>query len=245
MILKEQANIPAGMNAKKQVLDAVYGVYSEWVERFPLACQKGCGACCTRSVTMTSLEGEVILDFARRDGREKWLFEKLSQADQGQSRATLTTNQFAAACLNHREVDFDGLENWDFTPCVFLSENTCAIYTARPFGCRSFGSLVPCAAESEAVMAPIHLAVNTVFTQVIEHLSSDGGYWSTMSDILHHLGGSRNPDREMHLLPARPVPGFLLEPHEVQVIQFLLQQLRGRFSEKGIFGDLIDNFMPI
>ena len=46
-------------------------------------------------------------------------------------------------------------------------------------------------------------------------------------------------------VPARPVPGFLLEPHEVQVIQFLLQQLRGRFSEKGIFGDLIDNFMPI
>ena len=49
----------------------------------------------------------------------------------------------------------------------------------------------------------------------------------------------------MHLLPARPVPGFLLEPHEAQVVKVLLQQLSGQFSEKGIFGDLIDNFMPI
>ena len=50
---------------KKELLHAVYGVYSRWVERFPLACQKGCAACCTQSVTMTSLEGEEVLGFVK------------------------------------------------------------------------------------------------------------------------------------------------------------------------------------
>jgi len=245
VIIEQQANIPADTETKKQVLEAVYDVYSQWIKRFPLACRKGCGACCTRSVTMTSLEGEVIFDFVRKNGREKWLREKLARAGAGKSKAGVTTNQFAAACLNHQEVEGDLQDSWDFTPCIFLAENICSIYAVRPFGCRSFGSLEECAAGSSAAMAPIHLAVNTVFSQIIEHVSSDGGYWSFMTDILQSLAGSRNRYETSRLLPARPVPGFLLESHEVQVVKVLLRQLREQFPEKKIFGDLIDNFMPI
>ncbi len=245
MIIKRHTDIPAGMDAKKQVLEAVYGVYSQWVERFPLACRKGCGACCTRSVTMTSLEGEVILDFVRNNGRGKWLREKLARAGAGKGKAGVTMNQFAAACLNQQEAEGDLQDSWDFTPCIFLAKNICSIYAVRPFGCRSFGSLEECAAGSTAVMAPIHLAVNTVFSQIIEHVSSDGGYWSFMTDILLSLAGSRNRDGTIRLLPALPVPGFLLDSREMQVVNVLLQQLREQFPEKTIFGDLIDNFMPI
>jgi Fe-S-cluster containining protein len=191
------------------------------------------------------MEGEIILDFVKGADREKWLLEKLAGVAPGKGRQALTLNQFAGACLKHWEISGEPGGNWDFTPCFFLEEGLCSIYEARPFGCRSFGSFVQCATDSEAQMAPLHLAVNTVFTQIIEHVSSDGGYCSSMADILHSLVDSPILNDKMHLLPAQPVPGFLLEPHEIKVVQHLLQQLQGQFSEKGIFGDLIDNFMPI
>jgi Fe-S-cluster containining protein len=244
-MLQPQTNIPAAMAHKKEVLHAIYSVYSSWAEGLPLACQKGCASCCTQSVTMSSLEGEVIRDYAAARGREKWLLAKLAHAVPGRSRVTITMNQFAWACLNRRELDGDTSGTWDFRPCVFLEENICSIYAVRPFGCRSFGSLVQCTTGRAAEMAPIHLTVNTVFTQIIEHLSSDGGHWSTMADILHGLVNGGGRKAEIQRLPARPVPGFLLEKHEVPVVKNLLQQLRRHLSETGIFGDLIDNFMPI
>ena len=245
MIIQERIGIPAEIDYKKELLHAVYDVYARWIERFPLACRMGCNACCTQSVSMTSLEGEIVLDFVKGTGRGKWLLAKLAGVPPGKSRERITTNQFAGACLNHQEVDRETMGGWDFTPCVFLEANICSIYEARPFGCRSFGSFVQCTADSAAQMAPIHLAVNTVFTQIIEHVNSDGGYCSAMTDILHSLVNSPICNEKEHLLPAQPVPGFLLEPHEIKVVQALFLQLGGQYSDKGMFGDLIDNFMPI
>ena len=94
-------------------------------------------------------------------------------------------------------------------------------------------------------MAPVHLTVNTVFTQIIEHICSDGGYWGNMADILENLIGKEAPNSAGNLLPAQPVPGFLLEPHEMKLVYILLKQLDGQSVEKQVFGDLIDNFMPI
>ncbi len=244
-MIQPQASIPAEMDHKKELLHVIYGVYARWVERFPLACRKGCAACCTNSVTMTSLEGEIILDFVKGTGREEWLLEKLAGAPPGKGWGAITMNQFAGACLNHQEVDRETTAGWDFTPCVFLEAKVCSIYEVRPFGCRSFGSFEQCAADRAAEMAPIQLTVNTVLTQIIEHVSSDGGYCSTMTDILHSLVNSGICNEKTHLLPARPLPGFLLEPHETKEVKALLLQLDGHFSDKGIFGDLIDNFLPI
>jgi Fe-S-cluster containining protein len=237
--------VPADIDQKKELLNGIYTVYSNWIKCFSLACQMGCAACCTQSVSMTSLEGEVILDFIKRNGMEIWLSEKLAQASRGKAKTALTMNQFADACLKHREIDGDSLGSWDFAPCVFLEEKLCSIYEVRPFGCRSFGSLVQCAEDRAAEMESMHLAVNTVFTQIIEHLSSDGGYCSNMTDILLNLKNREDRDGKLYLLLAQPIPGFLLEPNEVKVVKVLLQQLSEQFPEKGIFGDLIDNFLPI
>lgn len=242
--MQQQEGIKGDMVHKKEALRAICRVYSAWAERYPLACQKGCATCCTQSVTMTSLEGEMIRDHVAAMGREKWLSVKLAHAVPGRNRETVTMNGFAGACINHREVEGDTSGNWDFTPCIFLEEKTCSIYTVRPFGCRSFASLVRCKGDMAAEMAPLHLTVNTVFTQIIEHLNSDGGHWSAMADILHSLDKSGARKSEIHLLPAQPIPGFLLEMHEMPVVKGLLLQLRGQFP-KGFFGDLIDNFLPI
>jgi Fe-S-cluster containining protein len=245
MMIQQQADLPAGMDRKRELLHTVYGVYSGWVERFPLACQKGCAACCTQSVTMTSLEGEEVLGFVKRKGMEKWLIEKLGKTTAGKSKAALTTNQYAKACLEHQRVAEDALGGWNFTPCIFLEEKICLIYEVRPFGCRSFGSLLRCSDNNGAEIAPIHLTVNTVFTQIIEHVCSDGGYWGNMSDIIEKLIEEEAPDSTGNLLPAQPIPGFLLKPHEMKLVHVLLRQLYEQSVEKQIFGDLIDNFMPI
>ncbi len=242
--MQQGIRVPA-VRQKKVVLAAVCDVYSRWVEGLSLACRKGCAACCTRSVFMTDLEGEVILDWIRRTGREKWLQAKLGAAGPATGGPGMTTNQFAEACLLHREIDEEAEGSWDFRPCVFLEKNVCSIYGVRPFGCRSFGSLIQCAGDRAAEMTPIHLTVNTVFTQIIEHLSSDGGCWSNMADILQNLATGDALEAELHLPAARPIPGFLLEPYEVPVVRILLQQVSGYASARGIVGDLIDNCMPI
>jgi len=245
MMIQQQASAPAVMDHKKELLTCIFTVYSRWVERFPLACQRGCAACCTQSVTMTSLEGEMILDFLKVRDRDNRLSEQLAQKEPGNNGAAITTNQYAKACLGHQEITEDTLGGWDFTPCIFLSGDVCSIYEVRPFGCRCFGSLVRCSENSEAEIAPMHLTVNTVFSQIIEHICCDGGYWGNMTEILGDLienGASGSAER---LLPAQPIPGFLLEPYEVKLIHALLKQLYEQSAEEQTFGDLIDNFMPI
>ena len=244
MKIQQHARVPASIDHKKELLTCIYTVYSRWVERFPLACQKGCAACCTQSVTMTSLEGEMVLDFLKMRGTDDRLPEQLAQRATGNEGA-LTTNQYAKACLEHQEVAEDALGGWNFTPCIFLREDVCSIYEVRPFGCRSFGSLMRCSDNSGAEIAPIHLTVNTVFTQIIEHVCSAGGYWGNMTDIIEKLIKKEAPDSTGNLLPAQPIPGFLLEPYEVKLIHILLKQLYEQSVEKQTFGDLIDNFMPI
>ena len=243
-MIQQGARVPAGIDHKEELLKTIYAVYSQWVERFPLACQKGCASCCTQSVTMTSLEGKMILDFLKVGGRDKGLLELLAQRTTGKKGA-LTTNQYARACLEHQEILEDALGGWNFAPCVFLREGVCSIYEVRPFGCRSFGSFVQCSDKTGAEMAPIHLTVNTVFSQIIEHISSDGGSWGNMADILENLLENEAPETTGKLLPAQPIPGFLLGSHEVKLIHILLKQLCEQSAEKQTLGDLIDNFMPI
>lgn len=245
MINKKHILKLSGMEAKQKVLNAVYDVYEEWVAQVPLACRKGCSACCTQSVTMTGLEGLMILEFAERRGGRQWLKQKLAGAIPGKSKGLITTNQFAAACLSQRDVGEEAFGCWDFTPCVFLEKGACTIYEVRPFGCRSFASSVQCTPDRAAEIAPIHLAVNIVFSQIIEHINSDGGYWSTMTDMLHALLNIDALEGKPYLLPAMPVPGFLLDKHEIGTLRILLQRIDKYSPDRGMFGDLIDNFIPI
>lgn len=230
---------------KQQALAAVYDVYADWVAQFSLACRKGCGACCTRSVTMTDLEGSMIIEFVQRNSGQQWLVQKLSAAAPGNYEDLMTTNQFAEACLNRQEVPKDSMGCWDFAPCIFLEDDACTIYEARPFGCRSFASHVQCAPGRAAEITPVHLTVNTVFCQLIEHINSDGGFWSTMTDILYAVVDSDALPGKPRLLPARSIPGFLLEPGEVNVLRMLIKQIDKRSPAKEVFGDLIDKFIPI
>ena len=47
---------------RRDILTTIYALHEKWAAAFPFACGKGCATCCTRSVTMTTLEGELIFD---------------------------------------------------------------------------------------------------------------------------------------------------------------------------------------
>jgi len=43
-------------------LDKIYDVYDKFTETVDVACRKGCSPCCTRNVTLTTLEGHRIVE---------------------------------------------------------------------------------------------------------------------------------------------------------------------------------------
>jgi Fe-S-cluster containining protein len=209
---------------QRLLLTALHDAFARWSDTFAFTCRKGCATCCTRSVTMTSLEGEAILAFLAEAGR---LSEPADAALQptanGMGRAgQCTTNTFVAAHL--RGESPEEAESWDLRPCPFLAEESCSIYPVRPFGCRLFASLDPCAASGVAEIPPGYLAGATALLQCIEHLDSNGR-WGTMVELLAgmHAGKAGSCGE-----PTAPIPGFLIAPDERPLVEPLLHGLFAR-----------------
>lgn len=221
-------------------LQHIYDIYGDWVSpRFSFACRKGCSSCCTRSVTMTSLEGKKIMAFldAREDlspAAKDCITELFTVGSS--NPPVMTTNRFAEYCLNQEEPPQENQAPWDMTPCAFLDNDCCSIYPVRPFGCRSFGSQEECRLSGEAVVPSLMIAANTACLQLIEHLDcqsgrqGQGGRWGYLSDILRNLAGI--DDR--NLLPTRPLPGFLLAPQEEKEIRALLTRMYRALGNAGL-----------
>ncbi len=203
---------------QRLLLATLYEAFAEWANTFAFACRKGCATCCTRSVTMTSLEGDEIMTFLAEADR---LSELAASAFQPAANRTgqCTTNSFVAAHLRGESVE--EAESWDLRPCPFLKDESCSIYPVRPFGCRLFASLDPCAASGVADMPPGYLSGATALLQYIEHLDN-GGRWGTMVELLTGLNTGQAKD---YGEPTAPIPGFLIAPDELALVEPLLQGL--------------------
>jgi len=187
---------------------------------------------------MTSLEGEQIIEFFSKKGQEKELQGLLAATEAATNNRLMTTNQFARICLEQKEFTEEKQEAWNFEPCIFLEENVCTIYEVRPFGCRSFGSQVKCAAGRAAQVTPLFVTVNTVLMQIIEHLDSNGGHWGYMVDILKYQTGQ---SAGQGVAEAQSLPGFLVEPDEEKAVSRLLARLYAAPVGTKSFAELIDN----
>jgi len=219
----------------------ILAVYDARVGRFSLACGPGCDACCTRSVTMTSLEGEVLGDFLQQAGRWPEMAATLREMGPSGIRPAETFNQFAALCLAQREPADDVSLTRDMAPCLLLdADGRCTVYPARPFACRSFASSCRCAADRGAEMAPLLVTLNTVVLQLIEHLDSDGGCWGNLIDILR-LRDRPEENIGNEVLPARPLPGFLVPPWEEAEINAFLETLFRSTIQGRSFGRLLED----
>jgi len=202
---------------QRLLLSTLYDTFAQWADTFAFACRKGCATCCTRSVTMTSLEGDGIMAFLAEADRLSELAASAFQPTAPRT-AQCTTNAFVAAHLRGESVE--EAESWDLRPCPFLKDESCSIYPVRPFGCRLFASQDPCAASGVADMPPGYLAGATALLQYIEHLDN-GGRWGTMVELLAELNAGHDGYGE----PTAPIPGFLIAPDELALVEPLLQVL--------------------
>lgn len=203
-------------------LQTIYDHYDEWAEAFDFACRKGCATCCTQSVTMTTLEGELIKDFIQKEKPE--LLAVLDQLPENSPVPPTTTNRFARACLKGCESSEED-SPWDFTPCLFLRDNNCSIYPVRSFMCRSFGSKIRCDISGCAEVDPLLMTLNTIIMQCIEHLDQ-GRPWGNMNTILRFLNSDDDAGEENHqTLKAESMPGFLMTPDEEYRLKKQLQIL--------------------
>lgn len=218
---------------KEEVLRGIYEEFEAWLAE-DIVCKKGCSACCTQNVIVTAVEGELIHRAIREQGREEWMAEKLQK--KGRTRKVqLTTNGFAAICLQGDDVEPESYGNGE--PCPFLEQDCCSIYDVRPFSCRCFISQEVCKPGVPAVIGETYLTASSSVMQIIEHLGQ-GEYLGNLFDVLLALCDLPENRNYVKLLPsslsdqgranvtkALPLPGFLLLEEEMEKVGPLLEAL--------------------
>ena len=232
---------------KHLLLNTITAVVDNWIGSLSFACGKGCSACCTAGVTITALEGEKILDYVVNQGYERWLATRLSNTaplpppDQ-------TWNEFAAACLEERELTEAPLT----APgtCPLLEGDCCRIYPVRPLACRLFASTTACRPGASASLPTWYLDAATAISQVVEHLGQQE-YWGRMVDVLAalldinryqaiatHLDPNLPIQARLRTRTARALPGFLFDDDER--VTTLLNRLLATEVEGKCLGDILN-----
>lgn len=222
---------------KHQILQLIFDTFEKWCsdqKDLTPACYKGCNVCCTQNVTITALEAESILRYIQREKKSDWFTTQISQNRKHQ-RPGFSTNDFAKACLEEREVPSQPQNN--AAGCPFLEENICMIYPVRPFSCRHFVSSSVCKPGQPATIPDYYLEASTAVTQIIEHLGQKE-YWGNMLDVLpalldisefREIGEKMDTaltiQARMQTLTAKPLPGFLLSEAESSRVVPLLETL--------------------
>jgi len=234
---------------KEKILQSILSTFETWSnEQDEYACKKGCSTCCSQNVTMTALEGEQILRYVLTEN----LVEPFAQAMMSattRSRPGFTTNDFAKACLDGRDLVPETTANSG--SCPFLQDNICTIYPVRPFSCRLFVSQITCSADTAAEVSDLHLEASTAVTQVIEHLGQKE-YWGNMLDVLlamldigeyreiaNRFNQTLIMQARMRTLTAKPLPGFLLSQEEGEKVAQLLETI----FDTEIDGKRIEDFL--
>lgn len=234
---------------KEKVLLGIYKEFDKWVDE-DLACKKGCSICCTQNVVITAVEGELIHRFVREHDKMEWFAAKFQQKAQTR-RPELTTNGFAASCLQGNDVEPDSYGSSE--PCPFLEDGCCSIYEVRPFSCRCFASTEICRPGVSALIGERYLSASTAVMQIIEHLGQ-GEFIGNMIDVLLALCGIPENRKYFELLPASmsdqglanvvkalPLPGFLLLEEEMEKVGPLLNTIFAHEVEGRTIEDILNN----
>ncbi|QTA92448.1 YkgJ family cysteine cluster protein [Desulfonema magnum] len=178
------------LDTKLVVLNQIYKIYDEFAATLDVACKQYCAQCCTRNVTLTTLEGYKIAHYLISNGKSD-LFEKLKDASHKKRFQPLTTtNQLAEICMRGDEPpEEENDPSWG--RCPFLTDNECPVYPVRPFGCRCFVSKQNCSETGYADTEPFVIAVNNVFLQFIEHIDAQG-FSGNLTDVLLFMASDNN-----------------------------------------------------
>lgn len=106
----------------------------EWRPRLGApSCTNGCANCCRRPVMASSAELLALIDHIESGGEEKLVtFAGLVSDHVNRVRHHLV-NPDGSPCGSAEAMQ----AIWAVGPCVFLQDQSCSIYTARPYACRA------------------------------------------------------------------------------------------------------------
>ena len=220
------------IETQKVILTRMYQIFDSISENMENACKLYCSLCCTRNVTMTTLEGLAIADYLAANGRTV-LFEKIRTAiNENRFQPEITTNKLAELCLEGKDTpDNDNDQHWG--KCPLLEENACTVYPGRPFCCRGFFSKKNCNESGLADVDPFIITMNHFFFQYIEHIDADGCF-GNLTDILFIMESDEyltayksNRLQQMNtgLVSNRPVKHLMVPPEHRLRIDSLLARI--------------------
>ena len=220
------------INEKINAYNHICKVYDEHVESFDLSCRPGCATCCTVNVTITALEGYLIVEALERNGRIDVLGPLAHHVSKQRFIPQFTFNRLTEMMVRGEDVPEEVIDPaWG--ECPLLSSDQCPIYHVRPFACRCLVSQKKCRSGAYALMSPLTVAVNHVMLQYIEHVDSSG-FTGNMIDVLIFMQSADNRKRyregylSVHgqpFIPNFPVRHLLIEPEFKEAMAPLLEAL--------------------
>ena len=221
------------IDKKRVVLEQIYETYNNFSKGFDVACKKYCANCCTRNVTMTTLEGGMIAKFLKLRGITD-LYANIRKAFyKKRFLPELTINTMADLCLQGKDTHVDESDTrWG--ECPLLVKGECSIYQVRPFGCRCFVSRTKCKENGYAEVNPFVITVNGLFLQYIEHIDQDGCF-GNLTDILLLMQTKEShklfekgiiKSKNAWMIPNKPTKAFLVPPEHKDRIEPILKALQ-------------------
>ncbi len=171
------------LERKIDVLKQIYRIHADALEPFAVACQKGCSACCTTNLTLTTLEGMYLRTLLPDDN---WRDLTTAACRRPRLIPRITTNQMASHCAANMELP-DEIYPATLTTCPLLRNHVCSVYACRPLGCRAMVSRQRCDADGQAEMDPFVLTLNHVIMQYVEHVDQPGRF-GNICDMMQALG---------------------------------------------------------
>ncbi len=197
------------------LLKTINRLHSDFIADQVVACFKTCAVCCTCNVTLTTLEGFLIID--RLTGRQRAeLFDRLQPFRlKTRFQPSIGINQMAQMCLQGIDIPEESADP-GMGDCPLLEKDICPIYSTRPFACRSMLSTAVCSRGGEARMSPFILTVHQTILQYLEAIDTPG-YSGNLIDILTFLSDPLHHNAyESELLP--PAPEGLTANRDVSVL---------------------------
>lgn len=193
---------------KLEKLDGLYRIHERCVSESESACVRGCSICCTRNVTLTSLEAAYLLSNLEDDEKEAVTGRIREQSDRKRLIPLVTVNAMARRCMNGEDLPEEACDP-AWTPCPLLdSDGSCSVYAFRPFACRAMVSRRTCGVSGEADMDDYLFTLNNVFMQIIEHMDPGGAFANLMDMVLHLEDDERLDHYNKHGVHPEPPQAF-------------------------------------